>query len=441
MESHIIQIYDIALPACFGVGKLEGKTVFVPETVLLDKVRVEIVSEKKNLLFAKVIDYIELSKFRQQPACQHFYICGGCCLQDLIYLKQLEIKEKYLFETLKRIAKLDINNIEKSKIVASPDIYFYRNKIKLFFLKQTDRVILGLNKKEYFWQNIKEIFPIKECIIFCSRLSPIISEISEFANLLSKNNLFENLILRDTKFTGQTMLILVARSFLQEKYLTLFKEKIAKLNLTSVYFLFKSAKKDNSYKQLHIFGQEFIQEKILDRIFRIYPLTFLQSNIKATKLLYDKLKELLISIRSKRILSFYCGAGFLEILIAQNVEKIIGVDMSKDNILCARENALINKQDNCIFFESKVENFTNIEFKNIDTLILDPPRSGLSKAALDLILKLKIPRVFYISCNPATLARDLLRFLRFYKVNYVASFDFFPHTCHLESLVFMEILK
>ncbi|MCM8819806.1 MAG: 23S rRNA (uracil(1939)-C(5))-methyltransferase RlmD [Candidatus Omnitrophica bacterium] len=441
MGNPIIEIYDIALPDCFGVGKLEGKTVFVPQTVCSDKVKVEIINEKKNLFFAKVIEYIKLSEFRQSPGCQHFYICDGCCLQNLNYFKQLEIKERYLFEVIKRIAKLEINNIEKSKIAPSPDIYFYRNKIKLFFYKATDKVILGLNKKEPFLQNSKEIFPIKECVIFSQKLFKIIPEILNFANMLGKSNILESLIIRETKFTDQMMLILIVDSFLKDKYLNFFKEKIAKLNLTSAYFLFKNSKKDNSYEQLHICGQNYIQEKILDKIFRIYPLTFLQSNIKATKLLYEKLKELLISIKSKRVLSLYCGAGFLEILIALHIEKIIGVDISKDNILCAKENALINKLDNCIFFESKVENFTNVEFENIDTLILDPPRSGLSKTAIDLILKLEIPKIIYISCNPATLARDLLRFSQFYRVKYVASFDFFPHTCHLESLVFMEILK
>jgi 23S rRNA (uracil1939-C5)-methyltransferase len=195
------------------------------------------------------------------------------------------------------------------------------------------------------------------------------------------------------------------------------------------------------YEQIfHIAGKPFIEEKIGSFTFHIYPQSFFQPNAKAAEALYQNIGELAGLNKHETILGLYCGTGPIEISLSPFVKQTSGIDSLSENITNAIENCRINGITNCSFHAGKVEDLLkNRSFHMPDILILDPPRGGMSKNALKVILKLHPPKIVYISCNPSTLARDLKHFQENrYTIEKIAPFDFFPHTSHLETLVYLQ---
>lgn len=447
-----VEIVDVALPNNWGVGKSDNFIIFVPDGVYGDKVRVKISKKSKNFSFGEIIKIEEFSPFRKKPECPHFGSCGGCIFQNLTYEKQLEIKENYLIQSIKKIGWVNVDNVEIIPIIPSPKKFYYRNKMEFAFGESEGKIVIGLRERSSpFKKYSKDVTPLKECLIFSEKAKKIFSIFTEFANShsLSAYNPFthkgflRHLVLREGKRTSQLMILLVTTDG-EIPDLPYLGEEIVKeiSDLKSFYWIINNQIADvvSFEKKNHLLGKSYIEENIGDMKFKIYPQTFFQPNTDGAEILYNKIVELGEFSGNEKVLGLYCGAGIIEIFISKYVREVAGIDSNPVNIFTAKENCMINGVENCIFYEGTVEKvLKKRDFSEIDIIITDPPRNGMSGKAIRSVIKIGAKKILYVSCNPSTFARDVKIFEENgYKLKKLCSFDFFPHTAHMEILGVIE---
>jgi 23S rRNA (uracil1939-C5)-methyltransferase len=452
MTALTVDIIDIALPNDYGVAKKDGRVIFIPGAVIGDRVSVKVNRESKRFAYGEILHLDIPSPFRVSPECPHFGPCGGCTMQHLRYDKQLEIKKRYLLENLRRIGGITMKNIEHLSVTPSPDIYLYRNKIELSFGEQSRGVVLGLRERlSPFKSYTAKVVSLNKCPVFSPVVEKIIPIFTEFAhnegfmafNPLTKKGVLKHLILRESKLTDEIMVILETRTDVLQNLDGVIQEMKRQIpEITSFYHATNKKTDDVVHfeRVKRLFGTHTIDEKVGDLILKVYPGTFFQPNTKGAALLYNEMMDQLNLVGNETILGLYSGSGPIEIFLSKKARHVIGVDSDPANIKAARENCKLNQITNCTFYQSRAEDaLKRIELPKPDVLVLDPPRTGLSKQSLDVVKKLNLPKVAYVSCNPATLARDL-RVLcgHGYSIYKISPFDFFPHTGHLETLVILD---
>lgn len=443
------EIYDIALPNNWGVGRYDDFVIFVPGGVIGDKIKVKISKYKKNFSFGEIVEIEKPSEFRIKPECEHFPDCGGCALQNILYEKQIEIKKNYLIQCLKKITEIK-NEINIDQVIPSPQIYFYRNKMEFAFGNENGKLVLGLREralpdKKYS----KRVISLKKCVIFSEiveKIFPIVIDFFSSLNLpaydpIEKTGILRHLVLKESKNKKEVMIIFVTKSgiFIDfGKLIEILTKEIK--DIKSIYWVENDQISDVvGYEKKHLlYGSPYIEEKLHDLNFRIYPDTFFQPNTFGAEILYKKIVENIEN--SNKAIGLYCGTGPIELFISKKFNEVIGVDWDESNVKVAKENCKINKIENCKFYCEKAEKFLikNID-KNFDYLIVDPPRGGLSGKCIKNVLKAKIPNFVYISCNPSTFARDLKEILKGdYFLKKIFLIDCFPHTTHIEIIAFLK---
>ena len=446
---HSIHIHDIAFPNNYGVGKIDGYVLFVPGTLPGDQVKVEITNRGKRFGYGKLISIEKPSPFRVEPFCSHFGLCGGCTLQNLAYDHQLIIKENYLQQTLKRLGNIDFNTIDISPVTPSPETSFYRSKIELAFGERDGQIRLGLRERSSPSKPYTApVVPLRECRVFSTVIEKIIPVFTDFAqanrltpyNPIAKRGFLRHLIVRESKSTGELMCILETTKGILPDMKQCRQTLTQKVPEVTSFFTAINNEQADVVRYEKIFpvaGKLFIEEKLGPFTFRIYPQSFFQPNIKAAEKLYEKIPDLIALDTNQTLLGLYCGAGPIEIFLSPHVRDVIGIDSLPENITNAIENCRTNSVTNCLFQAMTAENLLkNSPIQKPDILIIDPPRGGITREALTVILELGPENVVYISCNPSTLARDLKLFCEnSYIIKKIAPFDFFPHASHLETVV------
>ncbi|MCK9266880.1 23S rRNA (uracil(1939)-C(5))-methyltransferase RlmD [bacterium] len=444
------EIFDIAFPNKWAVGKVNEKIVFVPDAIFGDKIKVRIVKESKNFSYGETTKIVEDSPFKVVPTCPYFGVCGGCAFQDILYDKQIQLKEKYILTTLQKLGGVDINKVEKFPIIPSADKFFYRNKMEFAFGMDKGEIAIGLRERSSPFNKRRSrnnIISLEKCPIFSNKVETLFPLIKKFAKDTGKTaydsyvneGFFRHLVMREGKNTDEVMLILVTRSDSSFNIIPL-ADSLSKSNiaLKSLWWVENDRVSDvvAFQKKNHLLGDSWIQEKVGNLKYKVYPSTFFQPNTKTAEILYEKIKENIKELNSKNVLGLYCGSGAIEIFISDIVKNIDGIDIEPANIDNAFENARINNITNCNFQSVSVEDiFKKASLKEYDTLILDPPRAGITNKALKNILSLNIPSIIYVSCNPATFARDIKKMEEEgYKLLKIYCADFFPHTPHIESM-------
>jgi 23S rRNA (uracil1939-C5)-methyltransferase len=456
MENNIVTVTDIAMPGDAGVAKIDNYVVFIPGAVPGDRVAVRIVRREKRFGYGELIAIEKASVYRVDPPCPHFNRCGGCTMQSIQYAKQLEIKRSYLRQCLKRIGKLDIPDGTFDPVTPSPDIFWYRGKIELSFGNESNgRVIAGMRETvSADGLNNHDVIPVPECAIFSRTLGAIIETVEDYAHSEGlfpydekrKTGTLRHLVLRESKASGRLMVIIETKGpavpSTGEIYFSLKRRVPEVASLYSVVNDRAGSYIDYS-RMRHEGGDRYIDESLAGLKFRIYPASFFQPNPAGASLLYEKISALASAGKYRNVLGLYCGMAPIELVLARTAHHVTGIDASKENIENARENAQINGIDNCTFIAGKVEDIVlDRGFRKPDLAVVDPPRSGISPRGIDIITKLKPPTLIYVSCNPATLARDLNRLVsRGYATERISPFDLFPHTSHLETLVVMRAVK
>lgn len=447
-----IEIVDIGFPTSFGIGKFNGKTVFVENAVPGDIVWFLEKRSLHNFSYAENCGVKRLSTYRVQPMCPHFGYCGGCTLQNLDYDQQLNFKHKYLIETLKRIGR--IKNLDAVEpIIPSPETFYYRNKMEYAFGVNGRKIVLGLRERQSPFRKYRaHVNKIDYCPIFSEIVNKIFPFFIEFVeknniepyNPFTKKGYVRHLVIRQSKTTNQVMLLLVTRSGIEINIADLVNSIAQHFPEISSFFHVENDQISdvvNYQKSQLIYGRPFIEETIKNFNFRIYPETFFQPNTKAAEKLYNTIFSLTSEINHERILGLYCGSGPMEIILSPIARQVIGVDNNDKNIETAIENCKVNSITNCEFYCLSAEEFLkkNTKEKIYDMIIVDPPRGGLSKKAIFNLLKVKGRFILYVSCNPATLARDLSIIIENgYTLKKAVPIDMFPHTSHLEVCCLLE---
>ena len=447
-----VEITDFLFPEGLGLGQSQNHTFQVPGTYPGDLVEISYQLSEKQPLRAKVISIINPSPLREPPVCPHFGQCGGCSFQDLRYSEQLRQKGQYLLQVIEEYFPSESRYLEIDDVGPSPSRFFYRNKMEFSFGQSGNELYLGLKQKTKapFSRQDKKIVRLDECHLCTPLAEKIFSFFPELCrktklrafDLKTKQGFFRHLVIREGKKTGDLMLLLVTTSQAELETRSFTDQLLQALpELKSFWWVENNRLADvvSFEKSHHLYGQEAIEEELLDLRFKIYPASFFQTNPLAAELVYHKIVEEARRLRTQSALGLYCGSGAIEICLSKIAAEVVGVDWDKANIKTANENAKINNLRNVSFWENQVEEvLPEIYRGSYDLLIVDPPRAGISPKGIKQIISLKIPNIIYVSCNPKSLARDLKILTDSgYQISRLTPVDFFPHTAHLEVVAFL----
>ena len=390
------------------VAKYEGKTVFVDGGSIGEIIEAKKIKEKKNLIFATKTKTIQQSPHKQEPLCPHFYECDGCSMQDITYEKELEIKKNSVLNKLQRIAKLDIKDVD---ILTNAE-YYYRNKVDL----KVENGKLG-----YYNRKTHNLTQISTCKI----ASTAINEMINWLQNQDLNGISEIKIRSNYNDEIQISLDYISDQLLE--------------NLKTVDKIVEIYDKKKNFDL--IYRKKQFVDKIGDLSFIISPKSFFQVNKYNTSLLYDTAKQMMNVGINDRILDLYCGIGTTTMYIG-NGNNTIGVEVVKDAVKDANENKKLNNLQSIQFIEEKSENVVGkLTQEHFDVILVDPPRKGMDEKVVDAIIKSTAKKVVYISCDPATLARDLKALTENgFEVRDVKLVDMFAKTMHVETVALLSKL-
>jgi 23S rRNA (uracil1939-C5)-methyltransferase len=443
-----VEIKDIAFPNAWGVGRVDGRAVFIPGGLPGDRIRAQILKTKRRSAFARTISVEAPSPDRVEAVCPHFGSCGGCAFQNLAYARQIERKHNYILQTLRKIGGVDLRDVEVDPIIPSRDVFGYRNKMEFAFGGDAAGPFLGLRERQSPFASFARItVRLATCPIFSPAVERIFPAVLAFVEKTglepydprTGQGVFRHLVLREAKATGDFLGVLVTRSGavpgLDEAATGLIESLPFIKSLWHVENDRVSDVVDYADKRL-LAGRPAIEEDLGGFRLAIHPETFIQPNPRTAVLLYEKIAAEAAAVGARKALGLYCGAGAIELFLARTVEEVDGVDSVPGNVRDAERNAAQNGVSGLRFHEGTVEKVLREKmFPDRDLLVIDPPRSGLSPKALRRILELDIPHVLYMSCNPAAFARDAGEFEKNgWRLVRLTPADFFPHTPHVEVL-------
>ena len=444
-----LRIEGVDFKAGWAFGEDDGQPILIPGAVVGDSVRARLVWRKPKA--GKIVRIEERSPFRVEPLCPHFGECGGCAFQNLEYGKQIELKQTHFEQTMRSARGIAWRDGLIEPILPSPDLFGYRNKMEFAFCGEAGGMKLGLRARSMPGRHgANKSVPLSRCLIFGDAAKLVFPQAIEFANSTgltpydprSAKGYFRNLVLREAKSSGDVMVILVTRSG-REIGAADWAARLMKSvpRVKSVWHVENDRVADLvDFESARLLaGEPFIREELGGLLFRVDPETFFQPNPRAALGFYERIAERAREVGARRALGLFCGAGPIELFLARTIEEVVGVDSEERNIANARENATINGAANVRFVHGQVEKAVDeVAFGGFDLLVLDPPREGVRAEGMTRVLNLRVPNVIYMSCNPASLARDLELFAAAgYRLARLLVADFFPHTPHMEALAFL----
>jgi len=441
-------------------ARVDNKVVFVPMLIPGDVVDIRVNRKRKNYLEGSVVRFHEYSKDRIKPVCRHFGECGGCKWQHLPYDLQLRFKEKQVKDNLERIGRLQLPSV--SPIIGSYRIFGYRNKLEFTFsdkrwltreemnsgVERGNDDALGFHIPGHF----DKVIDILECHLQPEPSGSIRNAVRLYAhrkglrffNLRQQSGFLRNLIIRNTS-DGQVMVLVVFFMDEKERREDLLDFIISEFpRITSLFYVINSKKNDSLADQTPVLykGEDHITETFDGLTFRIGPKSFTQTNSEQALQLYRKTRDFAGLTGHEIVYDLYTGIGTIANFVASSSRKVIGIEYVEEAVRDAAENSRINNITNTQFFSGDVKDILSDEFIELngrpDVLITDPPRAGMHQDVIEKILSILPSRVVYISCNPATQARDLQFLSSKYNIVGVQPVDMFPHTHHVENIVLMN---
>lgn len=426
-----------------GVGRCHGFTVFVPRCIPGEKVWARIAKVNKNFAEAVLLKVITASPGRVSPACPVFAECGGSHLQHMEYSLQLAAKTRQVADTLQRIGKLDDVLVHPALGMEQP--WHYRNKAQFQVSRVAGKIKLG-----FFAEESHQLVPAAQCLLLDKRISAVAVMLEELLNKYSltvydrqtRSGLLRHVVVRKGWYSGEVMVVLVttAAKFPEQNLLA----REIRANLPDVISVVRNI--NNQFKGpvfgneiLLLAGQEIIREQVGDLHFLISPTSFFQVNSQQTVLLYDQVLTYAALNGVETVLDVYCGTGTISLMLAQHAARVIGLEVHRQATEDAAANARLNGMTNVEFITGRAEErLPELVEQGImpDVVVVDPPRKGVEKQALQAIAGMAPRRIVYVSCDPASLARDL-QYLseRGYRPVQVQPVDMFPQTRHVECVV------
>lgn len=424
-----------------GIAKINGYTTFVKGALKGEKAKIKIVKANKDYGFGKLLEVIETSENREEPICPNFNRCGGCNLQHMNYETQLELKETLVRNTLKKALGREI---EVEKVIGMGNPYNYRNKAQY---------PVSNGKIGFYADRSHDLIENKICYIQDETTDKLAKRAFELLKE-NKNTCYDeknkkgnirHIMVRIGKNTDELMLVIVTN----EKEIKGINAIIS--TLTNEYSNLVSIIQNINNKDTNVimgkecitlYGEDYIVDRLGDYNFKISPLSFYQVNPVQTEVLYNTAKDFAELSKEDTVFDLYCGIGTISIFIADSVKQVYGVEIVEEAIEDAKINARINEINNTKFYTGAAEKLIPEMYRKgmtADVVFVDPPRKGCDEALLDTIVEMAPKKVVYISCNPATLGRDL-KYLteNGFELKKVQPVDMFPQTSHVENVVLLE---
>jgi len=442
------------------VGRYEGMVVFVENVAPGDVVDVLVKKKKKSFFEGAPIKFHSYSKDRVEPFCIHNDLCGGCKWQHLSYNKQLELKQQQVKDNLERIGKIDTSCMQP--ILGVENNKYYRNKLEFTFANKRwltkeeinsgtdfDRRGLGFHLPGQF----DKVLDIQECHLQHPLSNAIRNKFKAFAlsktfsfyDISEHKGFLRNLIIRNSNLDEWMAILQVAYGTKEEidECMSFLANEFPEI--TSAYYIVNTKKNETFYDidPVLFYGKEYIREEMDGLIFKIGPKSFFQTNSKQALLLYRKAIEMAGLKGGENIYDLYTGTGTIANFVARKAKQVVGIESVKEAIDDAIFNSEQNGINNTIFYTGDMKDLLNERLfekhGKPDVVITDPPRAGMHENVVKAILNAAPEKIVYVSCNPATQARDLALLKEKYKVTGIQAVDMFPHTHHVENIVSLEL--
>lgn len=456
---------NVKIEAVAAEGKslahVDGTVVFVEFAVPGDIVNVKVTKKKKNYMEGFILEIVKPSEDRLQPFCEHFGICGGCRWQPLPYDMQLKAKQQQVWDQLVRIGHLEIPDI--SPILPSDKTKYYRNKLEFTFsnkrwiynnedpdsLTDEERLGLGFHVGKFF----DKVLDIKHCSLQPEPSNEIrlfireyaITHNLEFYNIRENTGFLRNIIVRNNQ-VGDVMLTVCFAYDDQDKIVPMLDAIAAEFpQIKSLHYVINE-KLNDSISDLDCIlykGEDAIWETMGKLKFKIGPKSFYQTNSEQAYKLYSVAKEFAALTGNEVVYDLYTGTGTIAQFISEKASKVIGIEYVKEAIEDARINAEANGITNCTFFDGDMKDILTADFikehGKPEVMIIDPPRAGMHPDVVKVIMEAAPERIVYVSCNPASQARDLAMMSPMYEITAVQPVDMFPHTMHVENVCALKL--
>lgn len=456
---------NVKIEAVAAEGKslahVDGTVVFVEFAVPGDIVNVKVTKKKKNYMEGFILEIVKPSEDRLQPFCEHFGICGGCRWQPLPYDMQLKAKQQQVWDQLVRIGHLEIPDI--SPILPSDKTKYYRNKLEFTFsnkrwiynnedpdsLTDEERLGLGFHVGKFF----DKVLDIKHCSLQPDPSNEIrlfireyaVTHNLEFYNIRENTGFLRNIIIRNNQ-VGDVMLTVCFAYDDQDKIVPMLDAIAAEFpQIKSLHYVINE-KLNDSISDLDCIlykGEDAIWETMGKLKFKIGPKSFYQTNSEQAYKLYSVAKEFAALTGNEVVYDLYTGTGTIAQFISDKASKVIGIEYVKEAIEDARINAEANGISNCTFFDGDMKDILTADFikehGKPEVMIIDPPRAGMHPDVVKVIMEAAPERIVYVSCNPASQARDLAMMSPMYEITAVQPVDMFPHTMHVENVCALKL--
>lgn len=445
-KEYIVEIIDNGYEG-EGIAKIDNFTIFIPNSIKGETVKILIVKVLTSYAFGKIVEIIKPSKDRKEADCSTYKRCGGCSLRHIKYEKTLEIKQNIVQSLVNKTLQ---TNIQVNKTIEMENPYYYRNKIQF---------PVGIDKEGnpqigVFANRTHDIIPVQDCIIQNKTAQEIAKSAFKFwidnnfsiYNEKTQKGLLRHIVVKAGIKTNEYMCIMVIngrKMEKQEEFVTYLTNQFPEIKSIIINSNMKNTNVILGKENHIIFGNGYIKDILGNFEFQISPFSFYQVNpIQAEKIYQIGVKSANIS-KEDIVFDLYSGIGTISLFMAKYAKKVYGIEIVEEAVKMAKENAINNKVENIEFIAGDVEKVLQklIQEKNIipDVIMVDPPRKGLDKNTIQNISKVKPKKVVYISCNPATLVRDLHMLEEKYEITSITPVDMFPFTHHVESITVLHL--
>lgn len=434
-----LDVSDLAYGGA-GVGRAEGLAVFVQGALPGDRARVRILTRKPNYAEAEVLELLRPSDLRIQARCVHFGACGGCQWMNLAYEAQIGYKERQIAEALARLGKLRSSTLHP--IVRSPEAFGYRNRMEFTFGMGPNGLFAGLHRAD----DPSRLEPILECHLQSPEagaiLQWVVARCGKALSSAPSTEFFRRVTIRRGSPGAAHLVVLTTRQGSFPEGPRLGREMMS--SLAQVAGVVRRIVDDRGFEVSvrKLAGVASLREQVAGLTLSLTACAFLQVNTAVAERLYGRVEDLARIEPHETILDLYCGVGAIALLLGRAGARATGVEASGESVRCAEENAAANKLEQCRFLlgdARRVAISMAAAGERYDAIVVNPPRAGLPADLIGAVSRLSATRIVYVSCNPATLARDLARFeARGYVTTDVAPFDMFPHTYHVETVARLQ---
>jgi len=443
-EEYIVDIIDNGYEG-EGIAKIDNFAIFIPGAIKGEKVKIIIVKILSSYAYGKIVEILVKSENRTDTDCETYKRCGGCSMRHMKYEENLKIKTDNVQNLVNKTLK---NKVQVLNVIGMDNPYHYRNKLQYpFGLDKNGKKVMGV-----FANRTHEVIETEKCFIQNEKIQDVAKFVYEFIvknnisiyNESSRKGLIRHVVIKIGIKTNEIMCILVINGNNIPQEENLVKELTERF--PSIKSIIKNMNKENTNvilgkENVDLYGNGYIKDILGDYIFKISPLSFYQVNPIQAEKLYNIGVEAANISKDDIVFDLYCGIGTISIFMAKNAKKVYGIEIVEQAIENAKDNAKLNNADNVEFIAGDVENVLDdlINKKGVipDIIMVDPPRKGLDNNSIQNILKIKPKKLVYISCNPATLVRDLAKLEYEYDILQIQPVDMFPWTSHVECVAVM----